>query len=239
MNQNEKYCIRRDYQPNKSNLTLENSDVVFWNEARIRSSQLYQWPLYALARDIVIDEKMRNVIDIGCGPAIKLMRLIAPVANVVGVDQESAIDYCRTTYDSGTFLVDNFEDPTVELSEDFDLVLCSDVIEHLEDPDRLLDYIKRYCSANTLLLISTPDRDRVRGVECTWCPQKEHIREWNADEYANYLRKSGFEILNHYFLPPLRRGISKTHMRHWFHQIRNRLPLNYNQAALCRISRTS
>lgn len=235
MTDNKKYCIRDDYTPNKVNLTLEQEDVVFWNEARIRSSRLYQWPLYEFARQLVIKNGMSHVLDIGCGPAIKLMSLIAPAANIYGIDQQSAVDYCRNAYQSGEFFVDDFEAPTLELSENFDLIICSDVIEHLEDPDQLLNYIKRYCGESTLVLISTPDRDRVRGKDCTSCPQNEHIREWNSKEYEAYLTKSGFEITNHFFLPPLRPGLSKTHLQHWFHQIRNRLPFNYNQAALCRI----
>ncbi|MDH3380268.1 MAG: class I SAM-dependent methyltransferase, partial [Gammaproteobacteria bacterium] len=206
MDQNEKYCIREDYRPNQANLTLEHEDVVFWSPSRIQSSRLYQLPLYELAKSLVIEQGMQNVIDVGCGPGIKLMSLIAPVANVFGIDQKSAVDYCRTAYNSGTFLVDNFEDPAIELSEEFDLVICSDVIEHLEDPDQLLSYIKRYCNPSTLILISTPDRDKVRGKDCNFCPQKEHIREWNSEEYSNYLKKSGFEIIDHYFLPPLRPG---------------------------------
>ena len=236
---NRRYCIRDDYKPNKVNLTLEQDGVVFWNEARVQASRLYQWPLYVLARQTIVEKGMNRVLDIGCGPAFKLMRLIDPVAKVYGIDQQSAVDYCRSTYRSGQFFVDNFESPSLYFSEEFDLIICSDVIEHLEDPGYLLEYIRRYCSERTLVLISTPDRDRVRGKNCTSCPQKEHIREWNSQEYVAYLTKSGFDVLDHFFLAPLRPGFSKTHLRHWYHQIRNRLPFNYNQAALCRLRQSS
>ena len=230
----ETYCIRPDYQPNTANLTLERDGVVFWTKERLRASLIYQWPLYEFVRDLAIEKKMSKILDIGCGPARKLMTLLSQAVDVYGIDQESAIAFCKEQYTTGHFYTDNFEEPELILNETFDLIICSDVIEHLEDPDVLLRYIRRFCSETTLVLLSTPERDRIRGENCLSCPQPEHIREWNSAEFSNYLETRNFEILKHFFLPPLPFGFTKANILHWLHQFRHRLPLDYNQAVLCR-----
>ncbi len=235
---NKTYCIRDGYIPNTENHTFEREGVIFWSESRLHASLIYQWPAYVYAKKIVVGKKIENVLDIGCGPARKLMHLLGDVSNVHGIDQASAIKYCVENYSNGNFYIDNFENPQLILSVEFGLIICSDVIEHIEDPDILLAYIKKFCGPNTLVIISTPDRKRARGENCLHCPQKEHIREWSKEELIEYLAQSGFDIIEHCFQAPLKPGISIIHLRNWFYQLSKGLSLNYNQVALCKVTPT-
>ena len=68
-----------------------------------------------------------------------------------------------------------------------DLIICADVIEHLSNPDDLLDFISEINFRQ--LIISTPERDRVAGKNDFGPPENTaHYREWNAIEFKNYLR---------------------------------------------------
>lgn len=93
------------------------------------------------------------------------MELLYPICNdVVGIDQPQVIRYCNEKFKDtkAQFVADNFEDPSYHPTNPFDLIICSDVIEHIEDPDILLNYIKSFAGKETYIIISTPERDILR-----------------------------------------------------------------------------
>lgn len=144
----------------------------------------------------------KKVIDVGCGIADKLDRLVKPYAKeVIGIDQESIVKYCSKRFTDMKFVVDNFEEPKGHNFENADLILSSDVIEHLEDPDMLLNYIKSIASKDSVIVISTPERDLLRGKDCTTSYKVEHVREWNMDELVAYLEHSGFKVIEKQLVP--------------------------------------
>ena len=77
------------------------------------------------------------------------------------------------------------------------LVICADVIEHVDDPSALLDKIKSIQQLQ-LVVLSTPDRLLARGW-FDYGPPKNwtHMREWNGKEFARYIASQGFEIISH------------------------------------------
>lgn len=200
----DKYFLPDDYQENTVNLTREVDGVVYWTPRIIRRGGLYQKDVYRWAGQLVRARGLKSVMDVGCGPATKLNRFITPlILDVVGVDQESAISYCRATYKRGTYLVDDLGNPSSSFDRTFDLIICCDVIEHLENPVVVLDYIKRHARPDTLILISTPDRDRTRGKTCRTSPTPAHIREWSKEEFVKFLKHYGFLIEETRFLAPV------------------------------------
>lgn len=166
------------------------------------SSGLYQYKVYLYARKIINSNRINSVLDIGCGYGIKLKEIIYPgCSNIIGIDCEDAIKYCRNSYDFGEWYKDDIEKPVLELNRKFDMIISSDVIEHLVDPNKLLDYIKLYSHNDTQIIISTPDRDKIR------CQSKvgptinrHHVREWNMPEFNAYVKSRGVKILKHFLL---------------------------------------
>jgi hypothetical protein len=68
-----------------------------------------------------------------------------------------------------------------------DLVICSDVIEHIEDPDTLLDFLEDIDFQ--YLVLSTPERDTRLGKNDYGPPENiSHYREWNQYEFKDYVR---------------------------------------------------
>jgi hypothetical protein len=76
------------------------------------------------------------------------------------------------------------------------LVVCSNVVERLLDPRRLLSGIRYAVSEGGMALISTTDRSKHRPETAMGPPSDpHHIREWCAEEFALLLESCGFEIL--------------------------------------------
>lgn len=230
------YCIKREYIPNTENMTLEAGGRVFWDKRRIYHSSLYQWHVYDYALKLIRKYNIKNVLDVGCGPATKLMDMLSNEAEIYAIDQPSAIEYCKATYNKGNFYADNFEEPKVCLNVQAGLIICSDVIEHMENPDTLLNYIKRFSNKETLVLFSTPNRDRLRGKNCLISKKKEHIREWNSGEFKAYLEESGFKILEQVHMPPVKTALNVLFFLHYLLQVIKVLPYNYNQVVLCTLN---
>jgi hypothetical protein len=75
------------------------------------------------------------------------------------------------------------------------LVICSNVVERVSDPRRLLSGIRCAISEGGMALISTPDRNRLRPKAAMGPPTNpSRIREWSADEFALLLESCGFEV---------------------------------------------
>jgi 2-polyprenyl-3-methyl-5-hydroxy-6-metoxy-1,4-benzoquinol methylase len=102
----------------------------------------------------------RRVLDAGCGTAYGSELLATEgAAEVVGVDiAHHVLDAVRPSVADAVRLdvADVCQLPYADGA--FDLVVCFNVIEHLDHPRRALDELARVLAADGLLLVSTPNR---------------------------------------------------------------------------------
>lgn len=190
-------------------------DDAYWNPERIAASRKWQRHVYARAARLVRERALRSVLDVGCGPATKLAELVAPVCpDIAGIDQPSAIAAALRLGVPGAFRAVDLERPeSVDVWRTFDLIIFSDVIEHLLDPGPCLALIRRFCHAGSLVLVSTPDRARLRGRSCMASEKPEHVREWTGPELRRYLADQRLDVKQLCFLPaddaPASRGLTR------------------------------
>ena len=188
------YFIKENYKPNRSNSKLNE---FYWNDDRISRTHIYpQYHVYKFCQKLVKNNEIRLVLDIGCGKGEKLIKLIKPYCGeVYGIDEERVINYCKLIYETNNFYAADIQKDEIELDKKFDLIISSDVIEHLIDPDKLISLIKKYSHEDTLIVISTPERDFLRGKDSLKPPNKSHIREWNKKEFTKYLQSRGLKVI--------------------------------------------
>ena len=156
-----------------------------------KNKDQYQDHVYKAAADIAEGP----VLDVGTGSGFKLVKHFKdrPFA---GTDLEPTIKWLKKTYQDHRWIVSDFAKP---IKEEFDLIICADVIEHLVDPDKLLSWLSK-CKWNKLM-ISTPERDDL--VKVGWAkklgPPKNpaHCREWNTAELRRYM-EDWFKVVRHW-----------------------------------------
>ena len=127
-----------------------------------------------------------NVLDAGCGTGYGTAILAR-----TGVKRVAAVDISQEAVDRAS---ESNADLPVEVRQgdlralpfadgEFDLVVCFEVIEHVEEPERVLDELARVLARHGVLCISTPNR----GVYPPGNPY--HLHEYTAEEFEQALAK--------------------------------------------------
>lgn len=113
--------------------------------------------------------KDTKILDIGCGTGEMLMDLMAPKREIYGIDisfnmiklaqekcDKSKIENCKLSFNIGEIEHLAFDDKS------FDLVICSGVIEYLNDDKASLDELKRVIKPGGYLIINVTNKFSVR-----------------------------------------------------------------------------
>ena len=155
----------------------------------------WQSEVYAYAAAAMDREGLCSVFDIGCGSAFKLVQFLGD-RQTIGFDVSETVRFLRERYPDRRWEVSDFS--AADHYPPPDLVVCSDVVEHVSDPDALMAFITALCPRRVVL--STPDRNLVYPPGSRFLlgpPQNPtHLREWTFAEFARYAARH-LDILEH------------------------------------------
>jgi cyclopropane fatty-acyl-phospholipid synthase-like methyltransferase len=101
----------------------------------------------------------KKVLDFGCGAGYGSQMLSRVADKVLGVDiSQEAVDFARSRYSAGNLSYDVRSLEKLAVSTDrYDVVVCFEVIEHLEDPLEFLNKLANVLKDAGMLVISTPN----------------------------------------------------------------------------------
>jgi SAM-dependent methyltransferase len=182
----------------KNGYNHRQSCTYFEDSLAITKGIVHQPDVYTLAEHLGRKFGCTHILDFGCGKGQKLIKLY-PEFQLAGVDFGRNIDYCIKHYPFGQWFALDLELPNKDILPqeimEKTLVVCSDVIEHLSNPTGLLQTLK-YCLEHApLIILSTPERDLVRGLSDMGPPTNPaHVREWNRKEFSNLLEAASFDV---------------------------------------------
>jgi len=142
-----------------------------------------------------------SVLDAGCGEGFTLSRLQArmPTKRFEGLEySESAISLAKTIHsDIAITRGDVYAMPYVD--DAFDLVLCFEVLEHLDNPARALRELKRV--ARRYCLITVPNEPYFQMIHLLagknirrWGNDRGHVQHWSMNGIRK-LMETEFEVL--------------------------------------------
>lgn len=141
-----------------------------------------------------------KILDYGCGDARMTERLIEDGFHVTGLDiSPSVIERNAKRFPDVNWVLIRPGELTPFPRGSFDVVLCSEVIEHVYDANFLLAELQRIIRSRGLLLLTTPYHARIKDVvvslfffERHFDPHGEHIRFWTRKSLTLTLNEHGF-----------------------------------------------
>jgi len=149
---------------------------------------------YAYATTLV---KGKRVLDLASGEGYGSKMMSEVAASVIGVDiDDKAIEHAKSRYGSANlqFLKGSISAIPVTDDNSFDVIVCFEAIEHIEDHDQLLKEVKRLLKADGIFIVSTPNKltyhDEARDEN------PFHVKELYFEEFqkllTNYFRNVTF-----------------------------------------------
>jgi 2-polyprenyl-3-methyl-5-hydroxy-6-metoxy-1,4-benzoquinol methylase len=127
-----------------------------------------------------------RIADYGCGPGMLLKELgrASPGSRFYGYDFASAgIRVARDNFPAASF---GERDIYLPYPDRYDVIVCTEVLEHLERPQRAMASLLEQLSAGGLLLLTVPDGriDQYSG----------HIHFWSPESWKLFLEDACPEL---------------------------------------------
>lgn len=145
----------------------------YLNEERIN----FYKEIIKTAKENNIDLNNSDVIDVGTGTGhlLSFFKEHYDPKSITGIDfSESAIEVAKKTLPDGKFFV---HDLYKKLDAKYDIILCTEVIEHLLNPDQALKNIIDMMGEDSVILITVPNgrTDQYEGHINFWSPESWEV----------------------------------------------------------------
>lgn len=190
--------------PGTNLITAENE---FWR-AEYRQAELPITATYLAPQIFKICQKLapKKILDLGCGNGAITIVLARLDAQVVGCDpSETGVQAAQERIPNAKFRVLGVYDDPAQLGErDFDVVVSTEVIEHLFLPWALPRFAKTVLKPGGHLVISTVYHGYLKNLllslankwDTHWTPFQDggHIKLWSRRTLTRLLTEEGFEV---------------------------------------------
>lgn len=135
--------------------------------------------------------------DIGCGNGALLIRLAEMTHDLTNKIAYQGYDISQPFIDYGlkaaqyknlsNISFTRFDIESSDIPHQYDVIICSEVLEHLHEPKRILDKLYRALNTNGILLLTTPNAKNL--VKYPFLFLKKFVRRENLRELAVSLPK--------------------------------------------------
>ncbi|NNE35942.1 MAG: methyltransferase domain-containing protein [Rhodothermales bacterium] len=126
---------------------------------------------------------------------------LSALADVTGIDYaEPVITKLQADGHGQNIVCGNVELlDEVDLHGTYDVVLAGDIIEHIDNPGRMLSGIRRFFGPETELILTTPNAfglpGAIRYAVGRFEEAREHVLSFNPYNLEQLLQRYGFEIV--------------------------------------------
>jgi ubiquinone/menaquinone biosynthesis C-methylase UbiE len=141
-----------------------------------------------------------SLLDTGCGEGLQLelAHKSLPTLHLAGIDiSEERITRARKRLPEARLAVASAIRLPFE-SAQFTKVICSEILEHLPYPERVIQELARVLQPGGLVAISVPYRQRIPWDTCIHCGRltSGHINSFSEENMSALLDQVGFEVLS-------------------------------------------
>lgn len=150
---------------------------------------------HATAAALLVQANPRSILDAGCGEGIAMQTLLArQTGYVAGLDGSlGALQIAEHINPAKSFINGDLTGLPFP-SDSFDLVVCMEVLEHLDQPERGLAELCRVSSR--WLLLSVPHEPLFRGANFlrgknmrAWGNDPGHVNHWTSRAFLRFVSR--------------------------------------------------
>ncbi|HVZ67493.1 MAG TPA: class I SAM-dependent methyltransferase [Patescibacteria group bacterium] len=149
------------------------------------------------------DKGKKKVLDIGCGAGTISLYLASKGHSVKGIDiSNKAIKACIKS--AKDMRINNVHFQRIDFPHTiptgkFDLIICTEIIEHLDQDIQALKKMYRILNKNGVLILSTPSIDaplNKLGLTKKFDKRVGHLRRYKKNDLIKTLKKENFKIIS-------------------------------------------
>ena len=146
-----------------------------------------------------LESGSRRFLDIGCNLGAVCEAARRQGFDATGIDlDEATLDKARELFPDCRFdCITSYE--LAERGEKFDLVFCTEVLEHVPETHRFAASFRDLLNDRGILYLTTPDagHKRIPDDFVSWDEVKppEHVMFYSRDTVSRLLQQHGFEII--------------------------------------------
>ena len=159
--------------------------------------RLLLWNFFKNLLGLISEKKVDSILDVGCGEGFTLNRLKEHGIGkrLEGIEYlKDAIELGKKTYPHVKITEGSIYDLPYK-DNSFDLVLCTEVLEHLDNPSKALEELIRV--SKQYLVVSVPNEpffmfaQFVRGKNWSrFGNDIEHINHWTMLGFSKFVKKN-------------------------------------------------
>ena len=152
----------------------------------------------------------KSVLDFGCGNGSLTSALhVSEKCRVVGVDiSESGIREASAAFEGIEFMVGDLSDTSIrsKISSKFDVIVCTEVIEHVYSPRKLVDNLCHFLSPEGVVIVSTPYHGYLKNAVLALSGRLDghftalwdhgHIKFWSFDTLSRLFEERGLDVVS-------------------------------------------
>ncbi|MCD4695701.1 MAG: class I SAM-dependent methyltransferase [Bacteroidales bacterium] len=170
----------------KQNINNLHSSFNYFKTTLVNSKDFVE-TVYRFILSKKINPEGLNILDVGCGPGILLNKISKDfnTSGLTGLDfSETKIENCRKVHPHIQFEAHSIYEP---YPLKYDLVICTEVLEHLEYPQKAMKQLLSLLRPGSTLLVTVPNgrTDTFAGHIYYWGPEswKLFLKETISDSY--------------------------------------------------------
>jgi 2-polyprenyl-3-methyl-5-hydroxy-6-metoxy-1,4-benzoquinol methylase len=170
----------------------------FWNSKQPNDDESSRWKIIKLFIEKYQHNKTNSrILDVGCGRGW-LSNFLSDYGNVIGIEPvKNVVKYGKKLFPNIEFIVGSTPKLLPKFANSFDLIVCSEVIEHIpnDGKTKFVSEINRLLKNNGFAIFSTPRAD-IQNEWLKYIEPGQPVEDWITEaELENLFITNGFQKL--------------------------------------------